>query len=187
MRTNNTHKKPKTYKDYKKRVTKMGLFADVEDAEVSQGGVYFLPGLYINEISKCKTQRSQRNNKDYFIVECMIKQSTCEELPAGRKASQVIDINNIMGPPNIKAFVAAASGLDPVAPNINELLIDTWKGLTQTHMTIEQICERVVAADNPLEGIELFLEATLIKTRAGNPFTKHFWSPVSEEHLAKFG
>lgn len=163
----------------------MGLFANVADAEVSQGGVYFRPGLYVVEVKQVKTQRSSRNNKDYFIVECEVQQSTCDELEAGRKASQVIDINNIMGPPNIKAFVAAASGIDPAAPDVNSQLQAVWAELTGAELSIEEICERAVANDNPLEGVEMFLEATEIRTRAGNPFTKHFWSPLTDELRAK--
>lgn len=163
----------------------MGLFANVQEAEISQGGVYFEPGLYMVRVALVKTQRSQRNSRDYFISEHEILHSNNPKLTAGRKASQVIDISNVMGPSNIKAFVAAASGVDPSAPDVNDQLARVWADIVERELTIEEICEFVVGGDNPLEGVTLFLEATEIRTRAGNPFTKHFWHPVTDENEAE--
>lgn len=157
----------------------MGMFDSVASAEVTGGGVYFLPGKYRVRVAQVKAQRSQRSGKDFFVVECEILTSDNPERKAGSKASQVVDIGNVMGPVNIKAFVAAASGHAPDSEGLNEALIETWGALTGTHLNVSQICERVVAADNPLEGVEINLECANIKTRGtGKDFTKHFWSPV---------
>lgn len=160
----------------------MGLFSKVADADVTGGGVYFEPGQYRVEIEAVKTVRSQRNNHDYWIVECLIKDSDVESRPAGSRASQVVDIGNVMGPVNIKAFVAAASGIDPEDDEINEKLIAAWEELTGQELSIEEICELVCdEKENPLGGLELDLECRTIKTRAkGTDFTKHFWRPIQE-------
>lgn len=170
----------------KRKDKDMGLFSSVEQADVTGGGVYFLPGEYVVEIDKVKTVRSQRNNKDYWIVETTILESDNEERPADSHASQVVDISNIMGPVNIKAFVAAASGIDPQDPEVNEKLVATWEELTEQELSIEQICELICDEDeNPLQGLKLHLECRNIKTRStGNDFTKHFWSPMEEDESA---
>lgn len=160
----------------------MGLFSEVEKADITSGGVYFLPGKYRVRVDGVKTVRSSRNRKDYFVIECEILASDNDERKVGTHASQVIDISQIMGPVNIKAFVAAASGIDHNdVDDLNAALVEKWYELTDQEMTIEQICETVVDEDvQPLVGIELDLECHTITTRAERkPFTKHVWTPVA--------
>ena len=161
----------------------MGLFSNVAEADVTGGGVYFLPGQYTVRIEGVKTVRSQKNRKDYWIVETTILESSNPERPSNSHASQVVDIGNVMGPVNIKAFVAAASGLDATQADVNDRLIDTWEELAGSRMSIEEICELCCDEDtNPLGGLVMPLECQNIKTRGGGDFTKHFWSaPVETE------
>lgn len=157
----------------------MGIFSKVQESKVSGGGVYFLPGVYRVEIENVKAIQSRRNNKDYFIIECRILESSNEDRPAGTSASQAIDITNVMGPVNIKAFIAAASGITPTADDVNEQLIAFWEEATDVELSIEEICELVCDEDeNPLQGLEMDLECVLEKTRnTGSDFTKHYWTP----------
>lgn len=155
----------------------MGLFSSVANAQVSQGGIYFLPGKYRIKIVAAKVVRSHKN-KDFFVGECEILESNVSKLPVGTRASQVIDISNLMGPGNIKAFVAAASGVNPSDGDINEQLVAKWLELTGEEMDIEQICERVVMEDNPLADIEMLLTVVEITTKDGRPFNKHTWAPA---------
>jgi hypothetical protein len=170
----------------------MGLFAGIAEANPTLGGVYFQPGKYIVEVRAAKTIKSQKEkSKDYFVVETEIIASDhtaqAAGLRVGSKPSQAIDMGNLMAMPNIKGFIAAASGVRPDAGDaLNPELIGVWQGLTGVVMTIEQICERAVAADNPLAGVRLFVEAVETKTKAGDPFTKIMWAPLPQEGTAEW-
>lgn len=153
----------------KKEQGKMGKFSGIEDASISSGGVYFLAGKYIVKVKRCFTMRS-RKKEDLFIVECEIIESTNEDRPAGTSASWVVNFKQDAALGNIKGFIGAANGLEDEA-SINAEVT-------------EEVCEYVVSDDNPLAGTVLLLEATDVKTRAGNPFTKHAWAPFSEEEAA---
>lgn len=156
----------------------MGMFSKVNDAEVTQGGVYFKPGKYRVKITAVKTVQSAKNSRDYFCVECSVVESNVPGLEAGARASQVIDISNIMGPPNIKAFVAAASGVNPTAEDVDAQTAKVWADIADwgAPWNFEKICEYAVGEDQPFADVELDLECRQITTRAGNPFTKHFWN-----------
>lgn len=147
----------------------MGMFASIDKAKVSGGGVYFLPGKYVVEIERCFTLKS-RKNAHLAIVECLIKESDNPARSAGTRASWVSNLDGqdaAMG--NIKAFLAIANGLDTT----DEKLID------------ENVDEAMAAYcfgesnENPLAGYTMSLQCTTVKTRAGNDFTKHMWSLIS--------
>jgi len=160
----------------------MGLFSGVANAEVTGGGVYFLPGKYRVEIEAVKTVKSSKNGKAYWVNECLILESNCPERPAGTNASQVIEIGNVMGPINIKAFVAAATGIDPTADDVNDLLIAEWEALTEVQMNIEEICEYVCdEEENPLQGLIMDLTTANVKTKKNTDFTKHFWKLAPDQ------
>ena len=155
----------------------MGAFGGVQEATVTGGGVYFLPGRYKVNISACKVQSSKRNGKTYAIVEAEIVESTNADRGVGSRASQVIDLSNVMGPVNVKAFVAALSGCDPMAPDLNARLEITWTEALGRKVTVEQICETVFSEGGPAEGTELRLEVVEIETRGTKqPFNKHIWA-----------
>lgn len=145
----------------------MGLFDEIGSAKVNQGGVYFLPGIYRCEIVKVFTLKT-RKREDVFIVECEIKESNNEERKPGGRASWVVNLKHDAALGNIKGFVAAANGIDPT----NEAEVNE-------EVTAEAV-ELVCSDDNPLEGVEVMLEATNIKTRDNRDFTLHQWTPVSE-------
>jgi hypothetical protein len=142
----------------------MGLFSGIGEAQVGQGGVYFLPGEYVVEVVKCFTMRS-RKREDLFIVECLIKESDNNERRAGSKASWVVNFKQDAALGNIKAFVAACSGISPS----NQKAVD--------EQVDEESCEYAVDDDNPLAGTMLRLSAVNKITRAGNDFTLHLWEP----------
>ena len=142
----------------------MGLFSGIGDAQVGQGGVYFLPGEYVVEIIKCFTMRS-RKREDLFIAECLIKESNNPERRPGSKASWVVNFKQDAALGNIKGFVAACSGISPSNQKAVDAEVD------------EESCEYAVDDDNPLAGTLLSLSAVNKITRAGNDFTLHMWEP----------
>jgi hypothetical protein len=169
----------------------MGLFAGIDEATPTKGGVYFQPGKYIVEIAAVKTIKSQREkNKDFFVIETEVIASDhtaqANGLKAGSKPSQAIDMGNIMAIPNVKGFVAAVSGVHPDATDLNTQIVAVWQGLTGAVLNVKQITERIIAGDNPCGGVRLFAEAVEIKTRGGEPFTKINWAPLPQEGTAEW-
>jgi hypothetical protein len=142
----------------------MSLFDGIEDAQVGQGGVYFLPGIYKVRILKCITLKS-RKREDLFIVECEVIESDVPERKPGSKASWIVNFKQDAALGNIKGFIAAATGIDPGdTARVNE------------EVTLD-VCEYAVSDENPLAGSVLGLVAVNKKTRAGTDFTLHMWEP----------
>lgn len=149
-----------------------GLFQGLGKAKISRGGLYFQPGEYVVDIERVTTVRSQRDKKDFFIIEATIVESDCPELKPGMQPSQAIDIDNIMGFPNIKGFLAAANGIDPS----DEAAVEEALGEDKA----EEAAEYAASEENPLKGLRLRLTCFNIQTKKGSDFTKHVWKPYNE-------
>jgi hypothetical protein len=145
----------------------MSLFDGIEDAQVGQGGVYFLPGKYLVKVLKCITLKS-RKREDLFIVECEILESDCPDRKPGSKASWIVNFKQDAALGNIKGFIAAANGIDPGD-----------ESSVKEQVTMD-ICEYVVSDENPLAGTPVGLVCVNKKTRAGSDFTLHMWEPTQE-------
>ncbi len=146
----------------------MGLFAGIDEAQVGSGGVYFQPGKYVVELLKVFVMRG-RNNVDFFIAECRVVESDNEKHPVGHKASWVVKLGQEMAMPNIKGFIAAANEIDP---HDDETVNAEVKA---------EVVEYAVSDDNPLAGIHVGLQTTIIITKKEKKeFTKHEWSPVDQ-------
>ena len=143
----------------------MGLFSGIESAKVGAGGVYFLAGLYKVRIVKVTTINSRKKD-DLFIVEAKILESDNKDRKVGSSCSWVVNLKQDAALGNIKGFVAAANGIDPTDED------------TVNKEVTEEAVEYVCSDDNPLKDVELNLECTAIKTRAGGDFTLHKWSPA---------
>ena len=144
----------------------MGRFSKIADAKVTPSGQYFKEGNYTVKIEACKYVESQADRKEFFIIE------------PGTDRSHVINMNQVMGNPNMKQFVAAASGVDPYCDTVNDLILEEWKRRLGEPVDMETICELIVSSANPLEGQVMKLECTVIQKRSdGEDFTKHNWQP----------
>lgn len=175
------------------------IFGGLSDAKVTAGGVYFdCPrdaagkvtgnGLYRVLIKGCKTIVSSRSRATMFVVECEIEASNVRHRPKGMNCSQVIDMTQIMGLPNAKAFIAAASGADPTATDVNEVITAAWKEVTGRVLSLEDIAELVVSEKQPLADLSLKLETVeIITVGKKQPFTKHLWSPLPDENWSPVG
>jgi len=165
----------------------MSLFGKIRDVDVGKSGQYFKPGIYKVRVKSVKVKDSQVGPAEkYFIVETEVLESNNPDIAVGAEKSQVIKMSNVMALPNVKAFVAAASGVDPNSETINEEVEAYWKkkleeqGVIQPTETVsfDQVCDLIVSNLNPLGGLELKLECATIETKGeGKEFTKHFWSP----------
>lgn len=144
----------------------MSLFGrSVANSTPNEGGVYWLAeGNYLVEVDTVKIHEGRKNN-DFFIVSGKNLESDHDERPIGTKCSWVSDIKKDATPGNIKLFLCGALGVD-----LADLNDEEW----------EKLADRAIETDNPLCGFTVRLNATSITTRAGNPFTKHVWSPAGE-------
>lgn len=156
----------------------MGLFSKVADAKVHEKSAHLVPGLYRVKITGCKPQTSSQNAKTYAIVEMEIVTSSAPQFRLGMSASQVIDMTGIMGPVNVKKFVAAFSGIESDDPEINDKIVKLWKDATDGRIgDVEDACDLMFSDDSPAIGEEMDLECVLTKTRKGTDFTLHNWKP----------
>ena len=140
----------------------MSIFSGISEVEASQGGVYFLPGVYKVRIERVLLKEG-RLNRRFFIIDCKILESSVEERPTGMRASQVIAMDKAPALRNIKEFMLAASGLGASAGE--EMTEEKWI----------ELCEGAVGEDQPFSGLELELTCRQIETKAGRDFTVHEW------------
>jgi len=156
----------------------MSLFSGIKDASVSKSGQYFKPGHYKVKIKAVKMTKSQAApSQMFFIIETEVLESDNPDISPGSERSQVIDMSNVMALPNVKAFVAAASGVEPTSETVNEEVEKYWSDLMGEHISFDVLCDRLVSDSNPLEGLEMFLECINIVTKKEKKdFTKHMWS-----------
>ncbi len=160
-----------------------GIFGTVKDAQVTGGGVYFLPGLYPEvKLVGTKIVNSAQGAGVFAIGEFEILKSSVPARVVGSKASQVIGMSGtqaLMGAVNVRKFANALFGLDMDATA--EELEACAAELVGNPVTIEQLCEMIYddSPSNPFLGLVLRLEVVEIKTRKGNPFGRHDWSAVA--------
>lgn len=176
----------------------MGKFSNIGKVNVSKSGQYFTAGNYQVRIKEVKIVPSQAGgNKEYFVIETEILDSDNPKIKPGSERSHVIDMSNVMSMPNIKAFIAAVSGVDPQSSTINEEVEAYWQkwGTEQKimeageEMTFERVCDMIVDPLNILDGTVMDLECLDVITKkerdaakaAGRDpkadFTKHNWIP----------
>jgi hypothetical protein len=132
--------------------------------KVAEGGVYWLPGKYLVEIDVVKVHEG-RKKRDFFIVSGKNLESDHEERKVGSKCSWVADLDNDATPGNIKSFLSGVLNV-----GLSDLEAEEW----------EKLYDRAIEDDNPLCGFTARLHVTNIKTRAGNDFSKHVWSPAQD-------
>lgn len=154
---------------------KYGTIASAKPA--LKGGQWFKPGKYRVRITGVKDQPSQKGGKDYTIIETVVLESNNPEIAVGSIRSQVIDMTNVMGMPNVKAFLAAASGVDSTLESVNTDIEAYWRNQDPagTQWDLEKIIEQLVIRDNLLADVEMDLECVNVKTQEGGDFTKHNW------------
>lgn len=142
-------------------------------------GTYFMPGNYRVKIKAVKWVDGQVG-KQYTVVETEVLESNNPEITVGTERSWVVSMGNVMTLINLKAFLAAASGVDPEASDAAAQIETFWQERHPdgVHADIAQIMEEYVVKHNVLENLEMLLECVTVKKKDGEPFTKHVWSSV---------
>jgi hypothetical protein len=133
------------------------MFAGIEGARTSEGGVYFRPGAYEARVIAVKALKD-RKGIGTFVVETELLASSNDKLPVGTMCSWVVKLDKEPALGNIKAFIAAA--MKCAAKDVTA-----------------QAVEMVISEGNPLRDVVLKVSAQDIKTKAGNDFTKVTWLP----------
>jgi hypothetical protein len=137
------------------------MFDGIEGARVSEGGVYFKPGAFKARLLSAKALKD-RKGVGTFVVECeLLESSDHANLPPGTMCSWVVKLDKEPALGNIKAFAAAATGVQP------------------KEVTAKAI-ELIVSEGNPLRDTVMKVSASNIKTKAGGDFTKVTWQADEE-------
>lgn len=136
------------------------LFEGFDDAVIYESGSYAVPGIYTVEINEIKLVQSAKEGAPwFFIVELRVLSSTNVDRPEGCTMSWSVNMtrkNTAFS--NIKAFVRG------ILPDANLTEVNT------------ALIKRLCAPEQEVAGTLANVEFYLIKTKAGNDFTKSRWS-----------
>lgn len=137
-------------------------FSRIADSDPAASSAYPEAGLYpLLFVDVLKMIRSRKGD-DVFIAELDILESNVASRPKGTRMGWAVNFRHDAAPGNVKSFLAAAFNVDVEdidKEGVKEALSDS----------------------NPAHGRLVRLEATDIKTKAGNPFTRCNWSPVPKD------
>lgn len=153
----------------------MGRFAKIEKVSPTERGVPFPIGDFRVRVLKNKCTDSQDKQKQYFISEFLILESSNPELSEGDKRSHVIWLNNpkAYDAPwsDVKAYICACLGL---------------RGEDHEAIT-EELVEFVVENNDdmpggPFEGLELSLTVSTRQKKGGDgDLSPHVYHDADEE------
>ena len=133
----------------------------IENVKQTCSGQYFSPGDYVLEIAEIRAFESQKAaGQWYFCVEATVLSTTSPDWKPGQMGSWLVNMNHQIAQQNIAGFM---SGLDPESDGTTAESVDL---LTHT--------------DQPARGARVKATFFLIKTNAGNDFTKAKWFPYVE-------
>jgi hypothetical protein len=138
------------------------VFDSIGNAEVSEGGVYPIEGVYPILYVDCMKIIRTRKGEDMFVAEFDILASDVEKRKKGSRMSWVANFKHDSAPGNIRAFMAAVNGV-----NVDE---------------VDSKSAQIMCSDkNPCHGKLVRLEATNTLTKKGTNFTKCIFSAIGDE------
>lgn len=160
----------------------MSRWEGLSESKVSKTGSYMQPGKYRVKINAVKWIKGQLG-KEFFVVEMVVLQSNNPDIPVHSERSWVVSMeaSNVMRWPNVKAFIAAASGVDGTLDNATALIEEVWSKLDPEGrvLTLDQIMDEFIIGEaNALRDLEMNLECVQVTKKDGDPFTKHNWQPA---------
>ena len=142
------------------------IFGAIDKADArGQRNPYLVDGNYLLEIDKVQLKKA-RDKRTYYLVEAKILESDNNERPIGMMVTWMTDVDNDMGPINIKRFLAAVCGIDPNSEEANTQVTSASARLS-------------VSDEQPLTGEKVYVSVVTITTRAGSTFSEHRWTPVA--------
>lgn len=152
-----------------------GIFAGIEGASVTRRGNNFEEGNYVCRLASAEYKQGREKNFVICEMEILISSfdpadpSTSGCNREGTFATVFVQKNDSFLP-NMKEIVIACSGFDEngVPRDVNSIV------------TAEE-CNQFVSAEQPFAGALVYLEARLIKTRAGKDYTRVSWWPMPKD------
>lgn len=154
----------------------MGIYDKFKNAQVTKGsGNYIQPGNHILRIESCKFDAT-RKGVDFFAAEFTILKTDSDHpnMKLGMHVSWLAMGDQDAYAGNVKRFVCGVYGVTP--EDIDEMSSDEFESL-MNNITKEQ---QVFA------GKLVRAEAKMIKTRAGNDFTRVDFYEVPETEYAQY-
>ena len=137
----------------------MGIFDAISEAQVYGGGRYITPGKYELKVKELKTFESTKApGRHYFAAEFEVVETTAEDYVEGDVVTWLVNMDNKQTSANNLLAFALALSPENKPEDISP-----------------QVMEDLVAPEQPACGILMKADAFLIKTRAGNDFTKVNW------------
>jgi hypothetical protein len=156
----------------------MSYFSGIGSAKIGISSAYFEAGNYVVDIVAVKMVNS-RKREDLYTIETCVVESDNPKVIVGRKYTCQYNRKHDSFFGNVKGFLAAANGVEPDPRNEKE--IATLFTDESGRDIAEEVAEMSVSDENPLAGTRLTLNCVIKKTRAGNDFTIHNWSPYKGE------
>lgn len=161
----------------------MGRWSGIKDTRAPGDGDYFSPGVYplLRVRSTSVFQSQQKKNVEFFLLEA-------EVLEEPKYSEDDLEIHRYMrekDPKNGKRFHAG----DTISWMVNlshDSAQSNCKGLAQALLPGQDITEKemVELENNAAEGMHFKAVARLVKTRAGDDFTKVIFASA-DEHPAE--
>ena len=167
-----------------------GRFKKLNTADASgDKKPWFEPGHYMVRIVKVKAF-DDRNGHPLVVIEAECLESDNESIRVGSVYSQVMKMDQDMGPINLKRFLIASQGGDPGKKENSDF-----------EYFIENVCEmdpkELAEQDDikdwedfaddmfdeeeePLVGTEMPLDCIATKKKDGDPFTKYAWQAATK-------
>ena len=149
----------------------MGLIEGVGKAKVFGKGNY-LPGNFLGTLRVVKTlvTKSRKTGGMVFIAEHEVVESNLpDEWPAGKKASYAVKLGTDTTGANLRSWSLPVLGLSTDSTELDDELDDLING------AVAEGSED----DNDFTDRLVNIETVMVKTRAGNDFTRHDWSVAS--------
>ncbi len=141
-------------------------FDQIAGSEARQTGVYAVEGVYPVLYVDCLKMIKSRKGDQIFIAEFDIVDSEVDERPPGTRMSWAANFRHDATPGNVKGFLAVLMGVD--ADDVDAAS-----------------AKLAVSESNPCRGRLIRLEAVMIETKAGKPFTLHNWRTIPQEMQAQ--
>lgn len=142
----------------------MGIFGKIGSTKAAVGGNYLQPGRYIARIERVKRDTSAKDGKVFVAIELAVLNTLADGRPdlngkpvaanqPGDTPTHLMMVDKLSFLGNFKAFIMKAMNV------------------TEAEIT-EGDCEEAVSDSNPLGGRLVEIDANIIKTRTGGPFTR---------------
>lgn len=149
-------------------------FAGIEGATIFRRGNNMNAGTYIARVSSAEFKHGRQ--KDMVIIEVMIITSsftaedptTHESNKEGSSATIFVNMNDSFLS-NMKEIILAVSGFD-----------QNGQPRPETDIVTKAETDAFVSAAQPFAGALVYLEARLITTKTGSPFTRITWWPCPQ-------